>query len=343
MRKVRVEDAVGMVLCHDVTRIVPGEFKGPAFKKGHVVKEEDIPELLKLGKDNLYIWECGSDLLHENDAALSIARMAVGPGVEYSEPVEGKVTIKAARGGLLKIDVERLCRVNEIDEISFSTRHTNQVVEKGEVLAGTRVIPLVIKKERIEAVEEVCRQGGPLLEVKEMRPLQAGLITTGNEVYYGRIQDRFSPVVKLKLARYGCEVLWHEFLPDDAGRIKEKIRDFVDKGAQMIITTGGMSVDPDDVTPCGVKNTGAELVTYGSPVLPGAMFLLAYLDRVPIMGLPACVMYFKATVFDLVLPRVLAGEKITRKEIAMLGHGGFCLSCKECKYPLCPFGKFAGN
>ncbi|AGL03248.1 molybdopterin-binding protein [Desulfoscipio gibsoniae] len=339
MRKVKVEDAVGMVLCHDITRIVPGEFKGPAFKKGHVVKEEDIPELLKLGKDHLYIWECGSDLLHENDAALRIAKASMGQGVDYAEPVEGKVTIKAARDGLLKIDVEGLCQVNEIDQISFSTRHTNQVVAKGETLAGTRVIPLVIKNDQIEAVEEICRSRGPLLEVKEMQKFKVGLITTGNEVYYGRIQDKFGPVVKEKLSRFGCRVLWHVMLPDDAAQIKDQILNLRDQGAQMIITTGGMSVDPDDVTPNGVKSTGAELVTYGSPVLPGAMFLLAYLDDIPIMGLPACVMFFKATVFDLMLPRVLAGERITKRDIAMTGHGGLCMNCQECRYPMCPFGK----
>ena len=339
MRKIKVEEAVGMVLCHDITRVAPGESKGPAFQKGHIVKQEDIPELLKLGKDHLYIWECGNDLLHENDAALRMAKASIGQGIEYSQPSEGKVSLIAARPGLLKVNAKKLCAVNMIDEVSFATRHTNQVVEKGDIVAGTRVIPLTVKKEKIEAVEELCLDGGPLLEVKKMRQLKVGLITTGNEVYYGRIKDKFSPVVKKKMARYGCEVLWHELMYDDAEQIKEKIVDFINQGAQMVITTGGMSVDPDDVTPTGVKSTGAELVTYGSPVLPGAMFLLAYLGEVPIMGLPACVMYFKATVFDLVLPRVLAGEKITRKDIAMMGHGGLCMNCKECQYPNCPFGK----
>jgi len=340
MRKVKVEDAVGMVLCHDITKIVPGEFKGPAFKKGHVVKQEDIEELLKLGKDHIYIWECGNDLLHENDAALRMAKAAIGEGVEYSQPSEGKVNITAARPGLLKIDVERLNEINMIDEISFATQHTNQVVEKGAVVAGTRAIPLVVKKEKIEAMESICAGGGPILKVKEIRKLKVALLTTGNEVYYGRIKDKFSPVVKKKVSRYGCEVVWHELAYDDADLIKEKIQAFISQGAQMVITTGGMSVDPDDVTPSGVKNTGAELVTYGAPVLPGAMFMLAYLGDVPILGLPACVMYYKATVFDLVLPRVLAGERINRKEIARMGHGGLCMSCPECRYPVCPFGKY---
>ncbi len=340
MRKVKVEDAVGMVLCHDITKVVPGEFKGPAFKKGHIVKQEDVEELLKLGKDHIYIWECGNELLHENDAALRMAEAAIGEGVEYAQPSEGKVNITAAGPGLLKVNVEALNEINMIDEISFATQHTNRVVEQGDIVAGTRAIPLVVGKEKIEAMEKICAGRGPVVEVKEIRKLKVGLLTTGNEVYFGRIKDKFSPVVKKKMAQFGCEVVWHELAYDDADLIKEKIQGFIRQGAQIVITTGGMSVDPDDVTPSGVKGTGAELIAYGAPVLPGAMFLLAYLGDVPILGLPACVMYYKATVFDLVLPRVLAGERITRQEIARMGHGGLCMSCKECRYPVCPFGKY---
>lgn len=339
MRKVRVEDAVGMVLCHDITRIVPGQFKGPAFRKGHMVREEDIPALLDLGKEHLYIWECGAGHLHENEAALRIAGASAGEGVRITEPVEGKVNLTAARKGLLKINVDGLNQVNEIEEVILSTRHANQVVEEGSMLAGTRVIPLVIKKEKIERVEEICRSTGPLLEVGELRRLKAGIITTGSEVYHGRIVDRFTPVIKEKLSRFGCSVIDHVTLPDDAGRITGEVIRMAEKGAEMIITTGGMSVDPDDVTPAGVRAAGAEVITYGAPVLPGAMFLLAYLKDIPVMGLPACVMYFKATVFDLVLPRVLAGERVSRKDLARMGHGGLCLGCSQCRYPDCSFGK----
>ncbi|MFZ5632482.1 MAG: molybdopterin-binding protein [Bacillota bacterium] len=339
MRKVRVEDAVGMVLCHDITRIVPGRFKGPAFRKGHIVRPEDIPELLKLGKEHLYIWECGEDYWHENEAALRIAGVSAGKGIKLTGPVEGKVNYTAAGRGLFKVNVDGLTRVNEIDEVILSTRHTNQVVEEGSLLAGTRVIPLVIKREKIELVEQICRETGPLLEVKELRPLRTGLITTGNEVYHGRIEDRFSPVVREKLAEYGCPLIGQVTLPDDTGLITGAITGLAAGGSEMIVITGGMSVDPDDVTPAAVRASGARVVTYGAPVLPGAMFLLAYLGGVPVLGLPACVMYFKATVFDLVLPRVLAGEDISRQELARMGHGGLCLNCPQCRYPLCSFGK----
>ncbi|MDF9406839.1 MAG: Molybdopterin molybdenumtransferase [Pelotomaculum sp. PtaB.Bin013] len=339
MLKVKVEEAVGMVLCHDITRIAPGEFKGPAFKKGHIVTEEDIPELLKLGKEHIFIWECGEDFLHEDVAALRIARAGSGQGVSFTEPNEGKVNLIAAFRGLLKINVEGVCLINDIEEVVLSTRHTNHIVDKGDILAGTRVIPLVINKEKIELAEQVCKDYGPLLEVKEMRSLRVGLITTGNEVFHGRIEDKFSPVIKEKLSRYGCPVLFHSVLPDETGQITERIRDFIGNGAEMIIITGGMSVDPDDVTPGGVRASGAEIVTYGAPILPGAMFLLAYLDNIPVLGLPACVMYFKTTIFDLILPRILAGERVARKEITRMGYGGLCLRCQDCMFPFCSFGK----
>lgn len=339
MRKVKVEEAVGMILCHDITRIVPGKFKGPAFRKGHVVRPEDVPELLSLGKDHLYIWECGEDQLHENEAAIRIARASAGEGIILTDPVEGKVNLVAGRRGLLRVNVEALTRVNEVDEVILSTRHSGHYVEEGSLLAGTRVIPLVIHRGKIEAVEEICREAGPLVEVRETRALRTGIVTTGNEVFHRRIEDRFGPVVVNKLAEYGCPVMGQVILPDDAGGITGAIKDMVARGAEMVITTGGMSVDPDDVTPAGVRATGARVVSYGAPVLPGAMFLLAYLGNVPVLGLPACVMYFRATVFDLMLPRILAGEEITRKDLARMGHGGLCLGCKECRYPDCSFGK----
>ncbi|OPX83730.1 MAG: bifunctional molybdenum cofactor biosynthesis protein MoaC/MogA [Pelotomaculum sp. PtaB.Bin104] len=339
MQKVKVAEAVGMVLCHDVTMVIPGKFKGAAFKKGHIVRTEDVPELLKLGKEHIYIWECGADFLHENEAAKRLARASGGKGVIFNEPGEGKVKFMASTTGLLKVDVEGVCLVNDIEEIALSTRHTNIYVEKGDILASTKVIPLVVKREKIERVEQVCQDRGPLLEVKEIHSLRTGLITTGSEVYHGRIMDKFSPVVKNKLSRFGCFVPFHEVLPDEAGRITESIRDFIEKGAEMVIITGGMSVDPDDVTPSGIRDTGAEIVTYGAPVFPGAMFILAYLGPTPILGLPACVMYSKATVFDLILPRILAGERITRRDITTMGHGGLCLECPHCSFPSCSFGK----
>ncbi len=336
---VETKSAVGMVLCHDITKIVPGEFKGVAFKKGHVVKTEDIEELLNIGKEHLYVWECNDSQIHENEAAIRISEAVAGGNIEFSSPREGKVNLIANTKGLLKINVGILALINDIEEVVVATRHTNQLIEKGDTIAGTRVIPLLIDKVKIETVEKICQDSGPIIEVKPFKPLKTVVITTGSEVYNGRIKDRFGPVVIRKVQQVGCTVQKHILLPDDRQQIALSIREAVKEGAEMVIVTGGMSVDPDDATPGGVKEAGAKLVTYGSPLFPGAMFLLAYLDDVPIMGLPGCVMYSKATVFDVLLPRIIAGEKIKREEITRLGHGGLCLDCEHCHYPNCSFGK----
>lgn len=339
MRKIKTEDAVGMVLCHDLTKIVPDEYKGPAFRKGHIVRSEDVEELLKMGKEHLYVWEYTEGYLHEDEAAKRISRAAAAGGIELTEPREGKINLVATERGLLKINVEALFEVNDVDEIAVATQHTNQLVEKGSIVAGVRVIPLIIKEEKIEEVKDICRLAHPLIEIKPLYPLRTAIITTGNEVYYGRITDRFGPVIINKLENLGCPVTKHILLPDDSGQISAAVKELVSQGVEMVIVTGGMSVDPDDATPGAVKATGADIITYGAPLFPGAMFLLAYLNDIPIVGLPGCVMYHKATVFDLVLPRLLTGERLSRQDLTRLGHGGLCLNCSECRFPLCSFGK----
>ena len=339
MKLIKTEDAVGQVLCHDITQIIPGVVKGARFRKGHVVEEEDIPVLLSLGKDHLYVWEKDETMYHEDEAAEILRDVCIHTFMEASQPKEGKIELSAACDGLFRVDVERLNAVNEIDEIMIATRHTNSPVKKGDKLLGTRVIPLVIKKEKLEEVKKVCGER-PLCELLPFRSLKAGIVTTGNEVFYGRIQDSFTPVVKKKLEAYGIEVTEHVILGDEKEKIKEAILEMKEKGCQLILTTGGMSVDPDDQTPGAIKATGARVVSYGAPVLPGAMFCLAYFeDGTAVMGLPGCVMYAKATIFDLVLPRVAAGVEVRKSELAALGHGGLCLGCEECHFPACSFGK----
>ncbi len=340
MKMVPVQSAIGMVLCHDVTQIIPGRMKGPAFRKGHILREEDVPQLLSMGKEHVFVWDIQSDsgLVHENEAAARIARAAAGRNITLSEPMEGKVDLTATVEGLLKIDIEALFEINA-EEIVFVSIHTHQRVAGGKVLAGTRVIPLVIEEHKIERVERICAQHQPLIEVLPFRSLNAGIITTGSEVYYGRIKDQFGPVVREKLGEFGCRVMGQTYVSDDRGRIVNEIRSFLGQGAEMIIVTGGMSVDPDDVTPAAIRDCGARVITYGAPVLPGAMFMLAYLGDVPVLGLPGCVMYHKTSIFDVILPRVLAGEEITRRDIAGLAHGGLCVHCSECRYPDCGFAK----
>ncbi|ABB15537.1 molybdopterin-binding protein [Carboxydothermus hydrogenoformans] len=338
MKKVPVQEAIGMVLCHDITKIVPGEFKGPAFKKGHIIREEDIPELLKLGKDHIYVWEVKEGILHENEAAQRIARAVGGDRFIFTEPKEGKVNLLVKERGLFKVDREALFEINMLGELMVSTLHTNRVVGPGQYVAGTRIIPLVIEEEKIKKVEEICRDK-KVLEVKPLAQPKVGVVNTGNEIFYGRIEDKFTPVLAEKLKAFGLTIDMHLKAPDDVEKIAEAILKLKEAGMELILATGGMSVDPDDLTPGGIKRAGGEVVVYGSPVLPGAMFLYALLDGVPVLGLPGCVMYSKTTIFDLVLPRILAGEVLTRKDIAALGHGGLCLECPVCTYPHCPFGK----
>lgn len=339
MKVVPVREATGMVLCHDITQIIPGKFKGPAFRKGHVLREEDIPRLLDMGKEHIFVWEIHAGLLHEDEASARMARAAAGSGIALLGPKEGKIQLVAEQDGLFKVNVPALHEVNEDAEAVFVTIHTNQRVTKGKVVGGTHVVPLVIAEEKIRRVEDICRANAPLLEIKPMRSLSAGIVTTGTEVYRGRIEDHFGPVVVRKLEELDCRVLGQELVSDSVELIVEAIRTFLDKGAEMVIVTGGMSVDPDDVTPAGIRAAGGHVVTYGAPMLPGAMFMLAYIGQVPVLGLPGCVMYHKTTIFDVLLPRILAGEEIVRADIVKLAHGGLCGLCSECRYPNCGFGK----
>ncbi|GAA0078626.1 molybdopterin-binding protein [Clostridium sp. CTA-5] len=337
MKSVDVRDAVGMVLCHDITKIVPDEFKGCAFKKGHIIKKEDIEELLKIGKEHIYVWENKEGMLHENDAAIRLKNLVCGKGLAFSEIKEGKINFIADRDGIVKIDKEKLLEINMLGEIIVSTIHNNTPVKKGQVIGGTRVIPLVIEEDKIIEAEKLTKE--PFIIVKEIKGKKVHMITTGSEVYHRRIEDKFGPAVKKKIEYYGCDLENQVILPDDKDMIVSEIKKALDNGAEMIVCTGGMSVDPDDMTPTAIKECGATIISYGSPVLPGAMFLLGYCNDIPIVGLPGCVMYSKRTVFDLVLPRILSDERLDRRELAKLGHGGFCLDCKVCTFPYCSFGK----
>ncbi len=341
MKTVPVREALGMVLGHDLTRIVPGEFKGPAFRKGHIIQSQDVNVLLDMGKEHIYVLEMQEGMVHEDTAAVRIAAAAAGPGIVFGNPREGKVELIAENDGLLKIDLETLDEINAQDAVILVTIHSNQLVGKGRIVAGTRIIPLAIDEAPIRRIEELCAKKPPLIQVRPLVPLETGIITTGSEVYHGRITDKFGPVVREKLKALGCPVLGQVFVADSIDQIVEAVGGFLSKGARMIVITGGMSVDPDDVTPAGIRASGGKVVTYGAPVLPGAMFMLAYVGSVPVLGLPGCVMYHRTSIFDLVLPRILSGEELTRKDFTRLAHGGLCAHCGNCTYPDCGFGKGA--
>jgi hypothetical protein len=329
-----------MVLAHDITEIRPGEFKGRAFKKGHVIREEDICHLQRLGKERLFVLHIAADEMHENDAAYAIANALMGAGVAIKgEPKEGKISIAADRDGLLKIDRDALFEFNMLGEVMAATLHNNTVVRTGQTVAGTRAIPLVVKKSVVHAAVRIGGKERKAVSVIEIRRPRVGMVITGNEIYHGRIKDAFAPVITKKIEEVNGDLVGIYYAPDDKAFIADRLRELLNAGADLLITTGGMSVDPDDVTRFAIRELGASDITYGSAVLPGAMFLVAYLGDVPILGIPACGMYARTTIFDLILPRILAGEKIGRPELAELGHGGLCMQCEVCRYPVCPFGK----
>ena len=340
MQLVKTEDAVGMVLCHDITQIIKGVTKDAVFRKGHIIQPEDIPVLLSVGKDNIYVWENDDSMLHEDEAAEILRDMCMNDGMSASKPKEGKIELTAERDGLFLVDRERLRAVNSFGRMMIATRPGGVAVKAGDKLCGTRIIPLVIEKEAMAQAKAVAGDA-PLLRLAEIKPKRFGLVTTGNEVYYGRIEDTFTPVIVEKMAQFGCEMAAHEVSNDDHEKITGIINKMLADGVDMVLCTGGMSVDPDDKTPLAIKNTGANIVSYGAPVLPGAMFLLAYTaDGRPICGLPGCVMYAKRTIFDIVLPYLLADEPVTADMLAGLGNGGLCLNCKVCHFPNCGFGRW---
>ena len=375
MKLIDTKDAVGHVLCHDITRILPGVEKGPVFKKGHIVTEEDIPILLNVGKEHLYVWEKKEGMLHEDEAAEILREICMGsdPSMKASAPSEGKIEIRAAVSGLLKIDREKLLEINSLGEMMIASIHGDYPVRAGDKLAGTRVIPLVIEEAKLQKAKTIAGDT-TIFSILPIPKVRYGLVTTGNEVALGRIEDQFGPVLKRKMEEYGAECMGQVILPDDREGITAAILDFAERGADLVLCSGGMSVDPDDKTPGAIRDTGADVISYGAPVLPGAMFLLSYLncnessedrqgdrqesqsmelteDRkeedsygqsgrvVPVLGLPGCIMYAKRTIFDLVLPRVLAGERLQASDLAKYGEGGLCLNCEVCHFPNCQFGK----
>jgi hypothetical protein len=339
MKKVKVENAVGMVLAHDITRIIPGKFKGVGFKKGQIVQRKDVAELIKLGKKHLYVLNLSANLLHEDEAALRIARAICGKQLHWTEPAEGKSSIISEARGIVKVNRAALQKINKLGKIIIATLKNNFPIQRDQVVAATRIIPLTINLKKIERLESLAKKQYPVISVMPYRKLNIGAVVTGSEIFEGLIQDEFDKYVGKKLNEHGCRVVKKILAPDKPEAIAAAIGELKDLGCELILATGGLSVDPDDVTRQGVKKIGAQIIAYGAPVLPGAMFMYAKLHATPILGLPACVYYHPSTIFDLMLPRVLAADEITRDEIAEMGHGGLCLNCDRCQFPICPFGK----
>ncbi len=340
LKKVKVEEAIGLTLAHDITEIRPNEFKGVSFSKGHTVKTDDVCHLMRLGKRHLYIIDLDESRIHEDEAVFELVQALAGPGIIYDDqPKEGKLQLKAAYDGLIKINVEALIEFNMIPDVMCASIHTNTPVKKGDKLAGTRAIPLVIDRNVLTKAVNIAKSNAPIFEVKPFKKTSARLVITGSEIYDGLIEDKFEAIVRKKIESFGSTLAEVSILPDDRNRIGATVKQFLSRDTDIIITTGGMSVDPDDVTRHAIKDAGADQIHYSAAALPGAMFQLAYCNEIPIIGIPACGLYHDATVFDLILPRLLAGESPDNKDLAQLAHGGLCLDCATCSFPKCSFGK----
>jgi molybdopterin biosynthesis enzyme len=321
LKVIPVEEAVGLPLAHDITEIVPGKHKGPAFRRGHVIRPEDVSKLLDVGKAHIYVMELEKDELHEEDAARRLAKAAAGKNLLLTDPVEGRVNLVAEISGLLKIDTDLLYQFNSVGDLMMATAPSNRYVRKGEVVAGTRTIPVLVKEELVKRAEALCKDR-PIVSILPTPARRIHLIVTGSEVYTGRIKDGFEPVVRRKVVEMGSALEEKKLAPDDPAKIASLIHESHAAGAEIILVSGGMSVDPDDQTPEGIRRSGAKVESHGFPILPGSMFLMAYLKETPILGLSGCVLHDSFTAFDILLPRLLAGEKITRADIMAMGHGG---------------------
>ncbi|MGH7886830.1 MAG: molybdopterin-binding protein [Candidatus Binatia bacterium] len=321
LKVIPVEKAVGLPLAHDITEIIPGKYKGPAFRRGHIIRPEDIAKLLDVGKANIYIMELEKDELHEEDAARRLAKAAAGANLTLTDPSEGRVNLVAKISGLLKVDADLLYRFNSLGDLMLATLPGDRYVKEGTVVAGTRTIPVLVKAQLVERAEALCKDH-PIVQILPMPARQVHLIVTGSEVYTGRIQDGFGPVVSKKVGELGSQLADKQLATDDPDQIAKLIQDAHKAGAEVILVSGGMSVDPDDRTPEGIRRSGAQIESHGFPVLPGSMFLMAYLQDTPVLGLSGCVLHDPFSAFDMLLPRLLAGDKITRADIMAMGHGG---------------------
>ena len=338
MKKVRIENAVGMELCHDITQMKDG-FKGAAFRRGHIIREEDIPRMLDIGKRTVFVWEENAGEIHEEDCALRMSAMAPVSGAHYTAPSEGKVLLMADQRGMFRVNRDLLRRINSIGDLTISTLPDHYPVESGARLASMRIVPLVTQEAQILRAEALCARE-KLLDLRPYHHRKAGVIITGSEVFSGRIRDKFEPVIRRKLSQYPCEILGAAICDDDQDQIAEAARNHLAKGADFLIFTGGMSVDPDDLTPAAIRQLGAEIITHGVPAQPGNMTLVAYLGDVPVLGLPGAAISLPTTIFDVLLPQIFAGDRITREDLIRLGDGGLCQLCSDCHWPNCTFGRY---
>lgn len=338
MKKVKVQDAIGMTLCHDITAMVDG-FKGAAFKRGHVITQEDIPKLLDIGKQHVFIWEENAGEIHEEDAARRLSQMTTVNGAHYGSISEGKVQLFADQDGMFRVDKALLAAVNRIGDITITTLPDHYPVKAGDRLASMRIVPLVTEERQVAEAEALCADK-QLYDLRPFKPLKVGIIITGSEIYHGRIKDKFERVARAKLAHYPAEILGVHVCDDELDMIVGAGRTLLAEGAELLIFSGGMSVDPDDLTPSAIREMGAEIVSYGVPSQPGNMTLVAYLDQAALLGVPGAAISRPTTMFDVLLPQIFCGDPLTKDDLIRLGEGGLCQMCDNCHFPNCTFGRY---
>lgn len=338
MKKVKVQYAIGMTLCHDITAMVDG-FKGAAFKRGHVITQEDIPKLLDIGKQHVFIWEENAGEIHEEDAARRLSQMTTVNGAHYGSISEGKVQLFADQDGMFRVDKALLAAVNRIGDITITTLPDHYPVKAGDRLASMRIVPLVTEERQIAEAEALCADK-QLYDLRPFKPLKVGIIITGSEIYHGRIKDKFERVARAKLAHYPAEILGVHVCDDELDMIVGAGRALLAEGAELLIFSGGMSVDPDDLTPSAIREMGAEIISYGVPSQPGNMTLVAYLDQAALLGVPGAAISRPTTMFDVLLPQIFCGDPLTKDDLIRLGEGGLCQMCDNCHFPNCTFGRY---
>lgn len=337
MRKIPLTEAVGLPLAHDITEIRPEKgVKHRAFKRGHVVTEDDLERLRDLGKNYLYITGPEDTDVHEDDAALTVAPLAAGVGIDHeAEPCEGKIAFRARHDGVFRVDADRLLAIHRLAIPALPTLPGNYPVRKGQTVAAFRIIPLTCERAILDAV--VALLGEPLLRVDPFIVRDAAILVTGTEVYEGRIEDGFIPRLTAAVAGYDVPIATSAVVPDDRAVIASHIEQMAAQ-CGLVMVTGGTSVDPDDVTTAAMRDAGVEFAVKGMPVQPGNNFTIGYLGETAVCAIPAATLFFKATAFDIFLPRMLAGERIGVEQIAAMGLGGLAQPGTDACFPNATFG-----
>jgi len=332
---ISIEDAVGLPLAHDLTQVdAERQTKGARFRRGHLLAPEDLPVLRKMGRLNLSVLDLEEGEVHEDEAARSLADALCGEGLEIEGPEEGRCRLVSTRKGVARFDPEMVKRVNLDREWSFGTCPANAIVKPGSTVAAFRILPLALKR---ASLERAVRESSPF-SVRPFLPLGVGLVTTGSEIKAGLVKDAVCGKLLRKLEELGGSFAGQRFCGDGAEEIRESVRELLHAGADIVICTGGMSVDADDRTPEAIRSVADEVLFRGVPAMPGSNLMLARAGESWVVGAPACAAHDERTALDRLLIALFAGlgEEI---DVKNWGIGGLCSRCRVCSFPDCDFAR----